>query len=114
MKKAKLSLCNEKPPVAGGVAVRRRDVGQFLLQRLAVDPGGAGQLPGDFALAASQLVRVLLGHRGLDAVLDAGDLGLDFFNHPLQLSDLVYLHVQFVSAHGSFSFQFMGLCVPLN
>ena len=107
-----LSLRDEKPAVGAGSAVLGGDVGQLLLQRLAVDPGAAGHSPSNLALCPPQLVRVLLGHCGLDAVLNAGDLGLGLLDHPLQLPDLVYLHVQFVDAHCVNLLYFVGFVAP--
>lgn len=107
-----LSLCNEKPAVSGDAAVLGGNIGQLLLQRFAVNPGGAGLLPSDLALVAPHGIGVQLGHPGLDLVLNAGDFGLSLFNQALQAPDLVNPHVQFVSAHVVISFQFAGLCFP--
>lgn len=109
-----LSLCNEKPAVSGDAAVLGSNIGQLLLQRLAVNPGAADLLPRHLAGAAPQLVRVQLGHPGLDLILNTGDLGLGLFNQALQAPDLVNPHVQFVSAQVVISFQFAGLCFPLS
>ena len=44
---------------------------------------------------------------------DAGNLRLGFLDHPLQLSDLIYLRVQFVNTHCVNLLIFEGLCCPL-
>ena len=79
-----LSLRNEKPAVGASAAVLGGDVGQVLLQALAVNPGAADLLPCHLASITPKLVRVQLGHAGLDLILNAADLGFSFFNQPLQ------------------------------